>query len=94
MVGHWFCIDNRSSIDMSSSSFTCIHFIRELRKELGGVVSAGIDLCNAIAEMGHRVILVTCDATDAPESPAARAKGTVRPSAMPRTMSRTCSALG
>src|ERR1035437_1299828 len=35
--------------------------------------------------------MMICEASTAPVSPAARAKGTVRPSAMPMTMSRTTS---
>jgi glycosyltransferase involved in cell wall biosynthesis len=45
---------------------TCVHFVRELRAELGGVVSAAVDLCESMAAMGHRIILVTCDASGAP----------------------------
>jgi len=47
-------------------SLSCVHFVPEIRLELGGVVQAVVDLCQAIAQRGHRVTLVTCDATDAP----------------------------
>jgi glycosyltransferase involved in cell wall biosynthesis len=47
--------------------FACVHFVREIRAELGGVVTAGIDLCQSVAARGHRIVLVTCDAKDAPE---------------------------
>ena len=46
--------------------FTCVHFVRELRAELGGVVAAAVDLCEAMAGRGHRVILATCNAAGAP----------------------------
>lgn len=46
--------------------FSCVHFIREIRSELGGVVTAGVDLCQSMASQGHRITLVTCDAKDAP----------------------------
>ncbi len=51
-----------------SESFSCIHFVGEVRYELGGVVQAVVDLCQAISVRGHRVTLVTCDATDVPEA--------------------------
>jgi glycosyltransferase involved in cell wall biosynthesis len=44
----------------------CVHFVRELRAELGGVVKAAIDLCQSMAEFGHDVLLTTFDAKDAP----------------------------
>jgi glycosyltransferase involved in cell wall biosynthesis len=43
-----------------------MHFVRELRAELGGVVATTIDLCQSIASRGHRVIVATCDDADAP----------------------------
>ena len=46
--------------------FSCVHFVREIRSELGGVVTAGVDLCQSMAARGHRIVLVTCDAKDAP----------------------------
>lgn len=45
---------------------SCAHFVREVRSELGGVVSVAVDLCRMMAERGHRMTLVTCDARDAP----------------------------
>jgi glycosyltransferase involved in cell wall biosynthesis len=45
---------------------SCVHFVRELRAELGGVVTAVIDMCEQTAQAGRRVTLVTCDAKDAP----------------------------
>ena len=42
--------------------FSCIHFIREIRSELGGVVTAVTDLSQSMAAHGHRIIIVTCDA--------------------------------
>jgi len=48
------------------SYFSCVHFVPELRLELGGVVQAVVDLCQAIASRGHQVTLATCDARDVP----------------------------
>ena len=48
------------------SHFSCVHFVPEIRLELGGVVQAVVDLCQAIAARGHQVTLVTCDASDTP----------------------------
>ena len=48
------------------SHFSCLHFVPEIRLELGGVVQVVVDLCQAIAARGHRVTLFTCDASDAP----------------------------
>ncbi len=50
-----------------SAPVSCIHFVSEIRLELGGVVQAVVDLCQAISARGHKVILVTFDATDVPE---------------------------
>ncbi|WP_428308311.1 glycosyltransferase [Lacipirellula sp.] len=47
--------------------FSCVHFIREIRSELGGVVTAVLDLSQAMATRGHRVSIVTCDAQDVPQ---------------------------
>lgn len=47
--------------------FRCVHFIREIRSELGGVVTAVLDLSQAMAARGHRVTIVTCDAQDVPQ---------------------------
>lgn len=49
-----------------TKTFACIHFIEAIRSELGGVVSAVVDVCQAVASRGHRVIVATCDGTDAP----------------------------
>jgi glycosyltransferase involved in cell wall biosynthesis len=46
--------------------FSCVHFLREIRAELGGVVTACIDLCQSMAVRGHRIVLMTCDGRDAP----------------------------
>jgi len=45
---------------------SCVHFVPEILLERGGVVQAVVDLCQAIAARGHRVTLVTCDASDEP----------------------------
>ena len=55
--------------------FTCVHFVRELRAELGGVVATTIDLCQSIASRGHRVIVATCDDKDVPASWRERREG-------------------
>jgi glycosyltransferase involved in cell wall biosynthesis len=49
-----------------SSPFACVHFIEAIRSELGGVVSAVVDVCQAVASRGHRIIVATCDGADAP----------------------------
>jgi glycosyltransferase involved in cell wall biosynthesis len=46
---------------------SCVHFIREIRAEQGGVVQAVVDLCDALAAAGLAVTVLTCDATDAPQ---------------------------
>lgn len=56
---HW-------SNDAMTKTFTCVHFIEAIRSELGGVVSAVVDVCQAVASRGHRIIVATCDGTDAP----------------------------
>lgn len=48
------------------SSISCIHFISEVRFELGGVVQAVVDLCQALAARGDDITLVTCDDSDIP----------------------------
>lgn len=50
-----------------SENFTCLHYVSEVRFELGGVVQAVVDLCEALSARGHSVTLVTCDATDVPQ---------------------------
>lgn len=49
-----------------SSQLSCVHYLSEVRLELGGVVQAVVDLCQAISARGHQVTLVTLDATDVP----------------------------
>ena len=49
-----------------SSQLSCVHYLSETRLELGGVVQAVVDLCQAISACGHQVTLVTSDATDVP----------------------------
>jgi glycosyltransferase involved in cell wall biosynthesis len=46
--------------------FSCVHFLREIRAELGGVVTAVIDLCQSMAARGHPIVVMTCDGKDAP----------------------------
>lgn len=45
---------------------SCLHFVHEIRRELGGVVTAALDVCQAMAHRGHSVTIATCDAADAP----------------------------
>lgn len=51
-----------------SESLSVVHFMFSLRLETGGVVRAVLDVCEALASRGHRVTLLTCDATDAPDT--------------------------
>ena len=51
-----------------NQTFACLHYVREIRNSLGGVVTAAIDLCQSMAARGHQVTLVTCDAADVPPS--------------------------
>lgn len=51
-----------------SEQFSCLHYVSEVRFELGGVVQAVVDLCEAISARGHKVTLVTCDAKDVPKA--------------------------
>ncbi|QDT71950.1 GDP-mannose-dependent alpha-(1-6)-phosphatidylinositol monomannoside mannosyltransferase [Lacipirellula limnantheis] len=57
-------------IDVSKTATTkplsCVHFIEAIRSELGGVVSAVVDMCDAMSSRGHRVVVATCDDADAP----------------------------
>lgn len=46
--------------------FACLHFVREIRNSLGGVVSTVVDLCQSMSARGHQITLVTCDGRDAP----------------------------
>ncbi|MDC0937236.1 glycosyltransferase [Pirellulales bacterium] len=50
-----------------SEKISCLHYVDAIRLELGGVVQAVVDLCQAISANGHRVTLVTGDATDVPK---------------------------
>ena len=51
-----------------SEKLSCLHYISEVRFELGGVVQTVVDLCDALSSRGHRVTMVTCDASDVPPS--------------------------
>lgn len=50
-----------------SEQLSCVHFVSEVRLELGGVVQAVVDLCQALSVRGHKITLVTTDATDVPD---------------------------
>lgn len=43
-----------------------VQFLDQIRLADGGVVRSTLDLCGALPGIGHEVVLVTCDATDAP----------------------------
>ena len=49
-------------------SLHCVNYLDEVRLEAGGVTRAVLDLCSVLAKLGHRVSLVTFDATDVPVS--------------------------
>ncbi len=49
-----------------SDNLSVMHFFPRIRSEEGGVVKTIIDLCELLAQAGHRVQLATCDATDVP----------------------------
>lgn len=44
-----------------------LHYMKQFRLEDGGVVRAVIDLCQALAERGHDVQVLTRDASDVPQ---------------------------
>lgn len=50
-----------------SKQFSCVHYIPEIRNELGGVVTAVVDLCQLMAARGHDITLLTCNAKDVPQ---------------------------
>lgn len=62
----------------SKPSLSCLHFIHEIRRELGGVVAAALDVCQAMANRGHTVTIATCDATDAPRPTTTASGGELR----------------
>ncbi|MCH8164887.1 MAG: glycosyltransferase [Planctomycetes bacterium] len=45
-----------------------VHYLGRMRLEDGGVVRAVLDLCEALAQRGHDVTMLTLDATDVPQS--------------------------
>lgn len=62
----------------SRPRFSCLHFVHEIRRELGGVVAAALDVCQAMVDRGHSVTIATCDATDAPPSSKSSSSGELR----------------
>lgn len=50
-----------------TEQLSCVHFVSEVRLELGGVVQAVVDLCQALSVRGHQITLVTTDPTDIPD---------------------------
>lgn len=60
------CTTIQPLTETMTKTFSCIHFLREVRNELGGVVTAVVDFCESMAARGHRITLLTCDAKDVP----------------------------
>lgn len=50
----------------SAKPLTIVHYLPEIRLELGGVVRAVLDWCSVFAARGHRVWLFTSDGADLP----------------------------
>jgi glycosyltransferase involved in cell wall biosynthesis len=46
--------------------FRCVHYLRHVRLEEGGVARAVLDICSLLARRGHHVTLLTADARDVP----------------------------
>ncbi len=44
----------------------CVHYLRSLAREGGGIVPTVIDLCGALARRGHEVELIALEAPDVP----------------------------
>jgi glycosyltransferase involved in cell wall biosynthesis len=42
-----------------------VHYISRVRLSIGGTVRAALDMCTAMSNRGHEVVLATTDATDA-----------------------------
>lgn len=51
-----------------STPLDIVHYFPRIRREEGGVVQVVLDLCQSLANRGHRVTLATCDAPDLPEA--------------------------
>ncbi len=62
------CQMSAANSESPSDRPTCVHFLRETRLELGGVVKAVLDMCAMLADVGHAVTLITCDAADVPDA--------------------------
>jgi glycosyltransferase involved in cell wall biosynthesis len=71
------------------AKLSCVHFIREIRAEQGGVVQAVVDLCDAVAAAGHDVTVLTCDAADAPRQWLDHQPGTPQTALVGRSAFRT-----
>jgi glycosyltransferase involved in cell wall biosynthesis len=60
-----------------------VHYIKRIWFADGGVVRAGLDLCKAMAERGHDVVLATCDDKDVPAEWKAGAPGMPKVARLP-----------
>lgn len=61
----------------------CVHYLRGIRLEEGGVVRAVLDICSGLAALGHAVTLVTSDSTDVPAEWKSEAPGSPRAMTVP-----------
>ena len=67
MEARFWSVDERSiRPGPMNKRFACLHFVREIRNSLGGVVSTVVDLCQSMAARGHQITLLTCDGRDVP----------------------------
>jgi glycosyltransferase involved in cell wall biosynthesis len=48
--------------------YRCVHYLRRVWLEDGGVVRVVLDICSLLAACGHHVTLLTTDATDVPST--------------------------
>src|SRR5690606_14505024 len=51
-----------------STPLAIVQYFPRIRREEGGVVQVVLDLCQSLANRGHRVTLATCVAPDLPEA--------------------------
>src|SRR5260370_23088434 len=61
--------------------YRCVHYLRRVWLEDGGVVRVVLDICSLLAACGHHVTLLTTDVTDVP--PTWRAGDKNLPMALP-----------
>jgi glycosyltransferase involved in cell wall biosynthesis len=48
--------------------YRCVHYLRNIRLQEGGVARAVLDTCSLLAKRGHDVTLLTVDARDVPSA--------------------------